>query len=213
MALNNIVPSLRVFGPFEANEPFNRVVDPNISYSVEAIRTIPEMQGLNINIYQRVFAPLGIDETRAQELVNETIENKGSVLSLIPRTGAPVYVLTTYLKSWPLIDGWLYERMCLVVDFGSLAGDMKESLVEAQDHFKAWVSAHYGITPTVQLGTIPIAGYVSQDEHELMESARQNRITDSESDVVKNIRLEQTIVEKDAYIAELEARIIALQTP
>jgi len=213
MTINNIIPGLKAAGKFEANAPFDRVVNPETFYSVEAQRTIPEMQGLNINIFARVFAPVGILEADYPAMLATAVSAGAVVISLIPRIGAPVYVLSTHLKTFPLVDGWSYERMCLVVDVGALAPDMKESLAQAGEHFQQYVLAHYGIDAKVQLGTIPVIGYVSQFEHETMETVRKNRITDNTNDVATIRNLEAQIVTKDAYIKDLEARLLALTPP
>lgn len=210
MAENTIIPALRVTGRFEALAPFDRVINPMASYTVEAIRTVGEMQGLNINIYQRVFAPLGIDQPTYLTMIDQIIQAGGVVITLIPRKGVPIYVVSTYLKSFPLVDGFLYERMVLVTDLGALAIDMKPALEEAMTHFQTWVLQHYGINNTVKLGTVPVIGYVSQFEHETMENARKNRITDNQSDLAKNIALEKKVADLEAYVRDLETRLGAV---
>lgn len=213
MTTNSIIPGMRSAGKFEASAPFDRVVNPATFYSVEAVRTVPEMQGLNINIFARVFAPLGIPEDQYPTFIADAIARNAVVISLIPRVGAPVYVLSTYLKSFPLVDGWSYERMCLVVDLGALPPDLKDSLALAQEHVEQYVLAQYGIQSKVQLGTIPVIGYVSQFEHDTMEQTRKNRITDTSNDVATIRNLEAQIVTKDAYIRELEAKLLAMAPP
>ena len=210
MADNQIIPSLKVVGRFEAAAPFDRVINPMASYTVEAIRTVGEMQGLNINIYQRVFAPLGVDQPTYLTMLEQIVAAGGVVITLVPRKGAPVYVVSTYLKSFPLADGFLYERMVMVVDVGALSTDMKPALEEAVAHFSDWVLQHYGIQSTVKIGTVPVIGYVSQFEHETMETARKNRITDNQSDLAKNLALEQQVASQQAYIKELETRLGAV---
>lgn len=210
MVDNTIIPALRVTGRFEAAAPFDRVINPMASYTVEAIRTVGEMQGLNINIYQRVFAPLNVDQPTYLTMLEQIVAAGGVIITLIPRKGAPVYVVSTYLKSFPLVDGFLYERMVLVSDLGALSTDMKPALEEAMLHFQSWILQHYGITNTVKLGTVPVIGYVSQFEHETMETARKNRITDNQSDLAKNLALEQQVASQQAYIKELETRLGAV---
>lgn len=207
MADNPIIPSLKVVGRFEAAAPFDRVINPMSSYTVEAIRTVGEMQGLNINIYQRVFAPLGIDQAAYLTMLEQIVAAGGVVITLIPRKGAPVYVVSTYLKSFPLTDGFLYERMVVVSDLGALSSDMKPALEEAITHFHDWVLEHYGIQSAVKIGTVPVIGYVSQFEHETLETARKNRITDNQSDLAKSLSMEKTIASQQAYIKELEGRL------
>lgn len=207
MADNPIIPALRVTGRFEAMEPFSRVINPMASYTVEAIRTVGEMQGLNINIYQRVFAPLGVDQATYLTMLDQIVNAGGVIITLIPRKGAPIYVASTYLKSFPLVDGFLYERMVVVSDLGALSSDMQPALEEAITHFHDWILQHYGIQSSVKIGTVPVIGYVSQFEHETMETARKNRITDNQGDLAKNLSMENTIASQQAYIKELEARL------
>lgn len=202
-----IIPSLRAAGRFEAADPFNRVVDPAVFYSVEAIRTIPEMQGLNINIFSRVFEPIGWDETIYNTQLPDLISKGAVVISLIPRMGPPVYVLSTHLLSFPLIDGVSYERMCLIADMGPLPEDMADALDQAKTHMTQWLEANYGITSTVRLGTIPVIGYVSRQEHEIAEQTRQGKITDATNDVALVRDLQAKLVAKDAYIKQLEQKL------
>lgn len=207
MAEQNIIPSLRAAGKFVALPPYDRVVNPNTFYTVEAIRTLPEMQGLNINIYQRVFAPVGVLEEDYAEIIQQGIAENTAVVSLIPRVGAPVYVLSTYLESFPLVDGFSYERMCLITDFGALPPEQKESMQVAMDYFKDYVLDNFGIDAKVSLGTIPVIGYLSKEEHDILENTRKNRITDNTSLLAKNRSLEATVEARDAYIKELEGRL------
>lgn len=197
---------MQAAGSFEAAPPFDRVVDPETFYSVEAVRSIPEMQGLNINIFARVFQPVGITEEMYGDMVSKAVADRAFVISLIPRKGKAVYVLSTYLKSFPLIDGFSYERMVLVGDLGVLPIDLKDSIPLAMDHFKEWILANFGIKADVKLGTIPTIGYVSQFEHDTMENTRKNRITESDSDVAKIKRLEDQVAALQATIANYEER-------
>ena len=201
------IPSMKAAGRFEANPPFDRVVKPETFYTVEAIRTIPEMQGLKINVYDRVFKPVGLAEADYPEILQRAIANDSMVISLIPRIGAPVYVLSSYLKAFPLVDGYSYERMVLVADLGPLPIDQKDALQLAREHFQEYILNHYGIESTVQLGTVPVIGYLSKDEHDTMELVRKNRITDNTSDLALINDYKAQLVTKDAYIRELETRL------
>lgn len=204
---NSIIPSMKAAGRFEANPPFDRVVMPATFYTVEAIRTIPEMQGLKIDVFTRVFKPVGVTEEMYPEILQRAIAEDSMVISLIPRIGQPVYCLTSYLKSFPLVDGFSYERMVLVADLGALPLDQKEALGQAQEHMRQYILSTYGIESTVQLGTVPVIGYLSKDEHDTLELVRKNRITDATSDLVTANQLREQIVAKDAYIAQLEAKL------
>lgn len=207
MAEQNIIPAIGAAGRFEAIAPFSTVVNPNTFYTVEATRTIPEMQGLKIKIYERVFKPIGLSEADYPTVLEKAISENAVVVSLIPRSGPPVYVLTTYLKSFPLVDGYSYERMCIVTDCGALPPEMKDNLVLAMQHFDTYIKAHFGVEGKSTLGTVPVIGYVSKNEHDVFETTRKNTITDDSNDLSRIRDLEAALVARDEYIKDLESRL------
>jgi len=56
-------------------------------------------------------------------------------------------------------------------------------------------------------------GYVSKQQAEAYENTRKSKITDTTSSVAKLRDLEQRQVKKDAYIVQLEAKVIELSGP
>jgi len=207
MADKNPIPSIRAAGKFVALPPFDRVVDPAVFYSVEAIRTLPEMQGLNINIYDRVFKPIGLAQEDYPAVISKGIAENTVVVSLVPRVGSPVYVLSTYLESFPLVDGVSYERMCIVSDIGALPPSAKVALQGLLTDIDDLVFNNFGVKANTTLGTVPVIGYLSQSESDIMENTRKNRIRDSDSMLVKYNRLLEEKKSDAAYIKELEGRL------
>lgn len=207
MAENNPIPSIRAAGRFEAKAPFDVVVDKDKYYTVEAVRTIPEMEGLKIDVYSRVFKPIGLTVEDYPAVLERAKSQKAVVITLTDRAGTPTYVVSSYLTSFPVVDGVSYERMCVVVDLGPCDPSMRDIIQPTLDHFKSYVEATVGITTNPVLGTIPTLGYVSKAQHDALEANRKSKIIDSSSDVVRNRELEAQIIQLKNYIADLEARL------
>lgn len=207
MADTSPILTTRLAGRFEASAPFDRVVNPDNYYTVEAIRTIPEMEGLKIDVYTRVFKPVGVSEEDFATVVARAKDVKADVVSLVDRSGTPVYVISSYLTSYPVIDGVSYERMCAIVDLGPCDPSMKDIVSVTLAHFKNYVESTLGISTNPVLGTMPTLGYVSKQQHDVYENNRKSKITDSTNDVQRNRELEAEILRLKNYIADLEARI------
>lgn len=207
--MNNIIPSLRSAGKFVAEAPFNQVVDESRFYTVEAIRTIPEMQALKLDLFKLVFEPVGFSQEDYQIQVQTAIDNKAAVISLTSRGKGPVYVLSTFLKSFPVIDGVVYEHIALITSLGACPPSMKEKIDNAIEHINNYIKGSFGIdNPNTTIGTIPTRGYVSREDAVAWENSRQLAIIDEPSDAVKIAKLEKENIELKAYIAELETTII-----
>lgn len=210
---NNVIPSINAAGRFEALAPFDTVVIPSTYYTVEALRTIHEMQALKLNLYELVFKPIGVLEADYNTVLERARSYGAIIVTLTSRFGPPVYVLSNYFKSFPLIDGVSYERMCLIVDFGPCPPSMKDTFAQAQAHIQQYCKATIGMDSQVKLGTVPTIGYVSQAQAEFFETTRKNLITDGDNDVAKINNLQTKLVQKDAYIAQLEAKLAAMVPP
>lgn len=207
MSDQNLIPEINAGGSFEALAPFDTVVDPDKFYTVEAIRTIGEMEGLKLNLYELIFEPIGVLEEDFSTVLERARAAGSVVITLLDKTGKPVNLLTTYLKSFPLTDGYVYERMCLVVDLGPCPPEMKNTIAQAQQHIKEYITSTIGITKDVKIGTVPTRGYTSAAQHDAYEAARALLITDSDNDVSRIKALENELVRKDNYIAMLEAQL------
>lgn len=204
---SNLIPSMRAAGRFEALAPFDRVVIPSTYYKVEALRTISEMQALKLNLYTLMFAPVGVLEADYSAILERARSSDAVVVTLTSRLSPPVYVLSTFFKSFPLVDGVAYERMCLVVDLGPLPPSLKDGLAQVEAHVKQYVLSTVGLDSTVSLGTIPTIGYTSAQDAQIFENTRRNKITNGDNDIAKINALQATLVKRDAYIAQLEAKL------
>lgn len=206
--LGNLIPSINAAGRFEAIAPFDQVVDTSKFYTVEALRTITEMEGLKVDLYDLMFRPIGVLESDYPTIISRARSAGAVVVSLLDRLGAPTYVFSTYFKSFPLTDGVAYEHMCAVVDFGPCPPGMSDTLAQFMAHIKDYALSTIGVDSTVKLGTIPTIGYVSREQAEAYENARRTKITDSDNDQAKIHQQDQEIQKLKTYITHLESKVL-----
>lgn len=210
MADTNIIPTYFASGSYTANNPFDAVVIADKYYRVEGIRSVREMQSANLNLFKLVFEPAGIAEDSYQTILDDVTAKNGAILTLLGLDGKRVYIPTTYLKSFPLVDGVSYERLCAVFDLGAVPPNLKTLIADTLTHCENYIEAHIGVKATVQLGVMPTIGYVSKDQAAVFETTRQNKIKNTTNDVVTMATQDKTIAAQAARIAELEAALIAV---
>lgn len=203
----NIIPGIRSAGQFEAVTPFDKVVNPEVYYTTEAIRTIPEMQGLNIDLYTMVLQPAGIPKDDTTAKINEMLTSNAVIVTLTSNGNPPVYVPSSYLSSFPAIDGVVYEHMCIVVDLGAVPPGMSDKITNQLTEIQQYVANNIGVDNKVQVGVIPTKGYVSKQQAENFEKSRLLKIQNGGNLVIENEALKKANQEQAAYILELEAAV------
>lgn len=200
-----IIPAVYAAGAFTASPPFDTVVKQEIYFTVEAVRTIPEMQALKLDLFKLVFEPVGVDANSYQTVLERAIAEEAVVVTLTSRNNPPVYVISSYLTSFPLVDGVTYERFCIITDLGAVPPSLKDRVNAAVDHINNYVRDSIGIAnPKTTIGTIPTRGYVSLEQSQAWEKSRQAAIVEEPSDL---LRLEKALIE----VAELKAYIVELE--
>lgn len=204
----NIIPAVWAAGKFEAEAPFNQIVKADAYYTVEAVRTVSEMLALKVDLYKLVFQPAGVAQENYQDLLDNAKSLNAVVITLTSKNAAPVYVLSNYLKSFPLVDGVIYERVCIIADLGACPPTLKDRINSAIDHFKNYLKDSVGIANArVTIGTVPQRAYVSKEQAQIWENSRQLAITSEPSDLLNLETANKTIIAQRAYITQLENQL------
>lgn len=206
---SNIIPQLYAQGSFEAEAPFDTLVDPAAYYTVQATITPSQMQAKKEDLFKLVWQPAGVSEADYQIQVASLINLNGAIIVLTSKNAPPVYVPSTAIKSFPLVDGVIYEHICLITDCGAVPPSFKDILNSGIDHFNNYMKDNYGLqNPRTTIGTIQTRGYVPKEQAEAWENTRQQVIKTNPSDLVRLNDALKTIAQQTAYIAELEQALI-----
>lgn len=208
----NIIPAPWAAGSFEAEAPFASVVDPRIHYTVEAVRTIPEMQARKDDLFKLVYQPAGVTDVQYKDMIAKGIQDEVVIIALTSRGKPPVYVPSSYLKSFPLVDGVIYERICVIADLGACPPEFKDRINAAVDHINNYIKKSMGIAnPKTSIGTIPTRGYTSKEQAAAWENTRKTAIEEEPSDLIRAEKLTLENQQLYAIIKEQEDIIKALQ--
>lgn len=206
----NIIPAPWTAGSFTANVPFDSVVNPALYYTVSAVRTVQEMLALKSDLFKLVWEPAGVETADYQSQLAQLQAINGAIICLSSKNNPDIYVPSTYIKSFPLVDGVIYEHMCIYADLGSVPPSFSGRINSAIAHFQNYLKDMVGISdPRVNLGTVQTRGYVPKEQADAWENTRQLAVKDNPSDLIRLEAANRTISQQSAYIAELEAALIA----
>lgn len=212
-ATTNIIPQLYAKGSFEAYPPFDSVVDPAAFYTVEDTVTPAQMLARKTDLFKTVWEPAGATDVDYQQQLSALRNINGAVIVLSSKNAPDVYVPSTHIKSFPLVDGVIYEHLCIITDCGAVPPGFKDVLNSAIDHFNNYMKDNCGLTnPRTSLGTIQTRGYVPKEQAEAWENTRQQQIKENPSDLIRLNDALAINAQQAAYIAELEDALKAKVT-
>lgn len=208
--MNNIIPAPYAAGSFDCLPPYDSICDKDVYYTVEGIRTLDEIKKSGGNVVTKVLKPVNLQDTSEGEKILKDLDDLGgAVVTLIAQGGSMIDIPSTHFKSFPLVDGVKYERLCLYVDLGAVPPTLKDGINELKETLREYVLQSVGIKDSVvDVGTIPLRGYVEKERADLFELERQQNITNSSSLIVRNKELEEQHKKDKAYIADLERRLL-----
>lgn len=201
----NIIPQLYAKGSFEAYAPFDTVVKPAAFYTVVDVITPSQMLAAKVDLFKTVWEPAGASDADYQQQLTALQAINGAIIVLSSKNASDVYVPSTQIKSYPLVDGVIYEHLCYIVDCGAVPPSFKDVMNSGIDHFTNYMKDNYGLaTPRVTLGTIQTRGYVPKEQAEAWENTRQQQIKQNPSDLILLNQALAVNAQQAAYIAELE---------
>ena len=179
----NVVPPLLLRGIWTLRAPFSVV--PNTIYTVEAVRTFDEMMRLNVNIVERVYAPVGLDKTAYESDVMELAK----VVSLTAPGHPTVYVPSTYIDQMPDDTAVSYDYVVLSIPLGAVPTTLISEMQQTMNVVQSAVSDLIGITPQVNIAIAPSAGTVTAAQHRINEENRLATIRRRTTEHADNLAL------------------------
>lgn len=206
---NNIVVAPGTQGMFEAEAPFDKVIDPTVYYTVQSVRSPAEMLANKLDLFKLIWSPAGATELDYQQQLAALTSVNGMFMVLSAKNKPLVYLPSNAVRSYPLVDGVLYEHLCIILDCGAVPGTFKDVMNSGLDHCVNYLKDHYGMeNPKATIGTIQTRAYVPKEQAEAWENSRQQRIKANPSDLVRANKAEALVLSQQAYIEELQEALI-----
>lgn len=160
-------PPIYAEGIFTCYPPFDKQVDINTVYVAEAIRTFPEMERRDRDVFAEIYSPAGLSE----EIYKEDGEARASIITLKSTDGDLIFVPNTYIESYPGMAGLEYSRNVIVLDVGMIPATIDLSLLEKD--LKDVIVKNVGADVKVVVDKMRYEGNVTHEDHVSLETARR----------------------------------------
>ncbi len=204
----NLIPPIGASGLYRLGQPFDTKVNLNIGYTCMAVRKISDIQALGIDPYAAYYEPYDIPEAKYKEDAASGV----CIISLQSGGGIWVYVPSSYIESYPQLNGVPYVGVALMLHLGALPDSLNLTYIKTL--VNDVVSASLGVVPQdVQTIVTTPKTLVSQDNHMAAESTRQQNITNNTTDYARLQQYANENAELRSRIAHLERYILTNMPP
>lgn len=195
----SLIPPIGTAGIYQLKAPFASHLQPSVSYRCDAVRRVSDMVEAGIDPFAEFYETNGIDESK----YNQDLLNNVCIVSLVSAAGHWVYVPSSYILSYPNVNGVPYRVMLLGVELGPIPDYMDLSVVKSS--VADVVRDTIGITPQIkEVAISPIQNF-SQNDHDVVEANRQAAILSSPTWKAKYLDIERRFTALQQAYNELAA--------
>lgn len=202
-----LIPPVGTSGVYKLASPFNTLLQANMSYRCDAVRRIADFLEVGLEPFVEFYEPRGLTKA-AYDL---DLQNQVCIVSLVSAGGHWVYVPSTYILSYPDINGVPYAVMVLGLELGAIPN--YKDLTGLKQAIANLTRDTIGITPTVREVAISAVQKLSQADHDALENAREAAINNSQTDRAKLFAAQAELTALRQQYSELEAYINANINP
>lgn len=179
------VPPIGTRGRYELESPFS--ADGDVLYTCGAIRSFKDIENSGKRVYETYYEPFDLAESDYRT----DRDNDELIVTLLSGSQAPIYVPSSYIRSYPDQSQRNYQHVVLSASVGPLPDDM--DLTFAEDQVASALSDVIGLTPDVNVNVMPLTESVSPEEHESREAAREAAIDNRTTDRARRLELEDQV--------------------
>lgn len=179
------VPALQAAGLYRLKAPFDTLLAPNIRYTCDGIRTLQSLSADGEDAFELVYAPVAL--SRAEMLAD--IEADAVIVTLKASDAQRVNVPSTYILGMPDSTGIPYLGFYMALDLGTLPEGINLDYVS--ERVVGVVRETIGVITKVDLIATTNPMRLTQDQHKVVEATRELRITETESDYAKFLRVQK----------------------
>ena len=185
MAITDIILNVGMEGSFELATPFTNAVQPNARYTVRSIRTLSDVIAAGENPQELYYTPREVPE----EDYLQDLQTDICIIGLQSTAGEWIYVPQSYIETLPNVDGISYRPLALVAAVGMVRDD--KDLANLLLAVNKVVLDQLGVQTQSTVVAVGAAELVSHTEDDRIRLEREARVTYSESEAAKAVRLER----------------------
>ena len=195
------MPPLGASGVYTLRAPFNNKLQANTSYRCDAIRRLNDFIELGVDPYEEFYAPMQIPRTSYESDIGHNV----SIVSLVSQNNHWVYVPSTYITSYPNVNGIPYVSLLLGVSLGAIPHYMDMTGLSAA--ISNLVRDTIGVVPQIRQVAVSDVTHLSQRDHDSVETNRQQAINNTQTDRARAIALQQENAALRQQLNDLQAYI------
>lgn len=185
-------------GQFKLMSPYDFLLTPNTVYVCQSVRSINDYIAQGESVFDKFYGPVGVTTDQYQQDVADNV----CIVGLQAGTGEWVYVPHSFIEAAPSDNGVKYIPVVLGVSLGPVPDQVNLEPIIQQ--CKALVESTFGIVPDVKGVLVGSPKWFTNEEHELMEAARKQKISTSTSPVMEANMLREENERLRRVIAEYE---------
>lgn len=171
-------PNIGDSGFFKLKAPFDVLIANETLYTCQSIRTINDFIAAGESVYEKFYSPLRVSVDQYQQDLVDNVYITG----LQAGTGEWVFVPSSFIEAAPSSNGVKYIPVVIGISLGAIQDAFNMESIVAQ--FKDIVINTLGVTPEVKGVVVGSAKWFSNEEHELIEAARKEKIATSTSPII-----------------------------
>lgn len=187
-----MIPTLGASGAWTLKVPFDAQIVADRAYTCQAIRYISEMVAKGEEVKNQYYIRYGLTDAEYKQDADANV----AIVTLISSSGDYVHVPSSYIVGWPAADGVPYAVLAAGVVLGALPNTFDPTFLTTE--LKAFIKARIGLEPEITYATVSEVSIKSQDQHGVLESAREAAKTINQT-------MFQQLDAANARIAELES--------
>lgn len=196
-----LLPPLGASGVYTLSAPFQNKMQANTSYRCDAIRRLNDFIELGVDPYEEFYAPMQIPRSTYERDIGQNV----SIVSLVSQNNHWVYVPSTYITSYPNVNGIPYVSLLLGVSLGAIPHYMDMSGLSAA--ISNLVRDTIGVVPQIRQVAVSDVTNLSQRDHDALETNRQQAINNTQTDRARAIALQSENAALRTQLNDLQAYI------
>lgn len=197
-----LLPSVGASGDWKVKAPFTNLYIAGTAYACKEIRKLSAVVAVGVDAYNEYYVAQGL--TQAQ--YDADVANDISIVTLLSAAGNWLFIPSTYLDGWPSNDAVPYVVLGAVINLGPLPNTVDPSFLTPK--IQNLIKDALGHDVDVEYVALSDVTNKTFADHTALEQARQNNITDSNTDTTRRIQAENDLASARSEIAALQQVII-----